>query len=399
MSDVTPPPGAPRAWPERLGPWIAAATALVALGQGGSTWIAGHWASKSEAAKAVQELQLAELRERSNLAREYLQFILNKDTPAADRATLLAALSGIDGHPLQPWAREQARVIEQRTDRLLAVYRAQSEAALARDDAQGEERRLRVEIDRINAQLDIERNDPARREELRGELVERSEELGRVRARLSIATVRIEETRTSVTRSEQGAPVAPSGGRAEQLTTVTQRVTVDLLASVFPARARANIERGAPFLQAALQEFQVADPRFAAAIIATIAVETPNFEAYEEPESQAARYDGRLGNTQPGDGVRFRGRGYLGLTGRANYALMSQRLGLGTRLLEFPEDAKSPEVAARVLVAWLVDRQDRMMPGLASGDLAPVRRIVSGGTRDLERFKAAYDIILARLQS
>jgi predicted chitinase len=87
----------------------------------------------------------------------------------------------------------------------------------------------------------------------------------------------------------------------------------------------------------------------------------------------------------------------LGLTGRANYQSMSARLGLGNRLLDFPEDAKSPEVACRILVAWFVDRQNQLSPALANGDLGAARRVVAGGTTQLERFTTVYQKILAAL--
>ena len=117
---------------------------------------------------------------------------------------------------------------------------------------------------------------------------------------------------------------------------------------------------------------------------------------YEESTESGQKYENRLslGNTQPGDGVRYRGRGYLGITGRANYAQMSTRLGLGTRLLDSPEDAKSPEVACRILVAWFVDRQEKLSAALANGDLTLARRVVAGTANQLEQFTAVYTKVL-----
>ena len=91
----------------------------------------------------------------------------------------------------------------------------------------------------------------------------------------------------------------------------------------------------------------------AAALIATIAVEAPNFAPNEEYSSGQEYENHRdLGNINPGDGPRYKGRGYLQITGRANYTEMSQRLGLGSRLVNSPADANSPEVASRILVAY-----------------------------------------------
>jgi peptidoglycan L-alanyl-D-glutamate endopeptidase CwlK len=75
---------------------------------------------------------------------------------------------------------------------------------------------------------------------------------------------------------------------------------------------------------------------------------------------------------------------------------MSARLGLGTRLLDSPEDAKSPEVACRILVAWFVDRQEKLSAALASGDLTLARRVVAGTPSQLEQFTAVYTKVLAQ---
>lgn len=189
-----------------------------------------------------------------------------------------------------------------------------------------------------------------------------------------------------------------SYGLVNAINEVTEKITPSFLAQFFPDSARANIEIAAPYLRAALQEFQLGNKPMIAAVIATIAVETPQFESYQEPAGQGAKYEGRLGNTQPGDGETFRGRGYVGLTGRANYQAMSTRLGLGNRLIVSPEDAATPEIACRILVAWLAARQNLVRPALERGELTAARRAVAGSpTAQLERFTAVYNQVLAAL--
>ncbi|MER3633118.1 MAG: hypothetical protein C4325_13980, partial [Blastocatellia bacterium] len=69
------------------------------------------------------------------------------------------------------------------------------------------------------------------------------------------------------------------------------------------------------------------------------------------PTAVQRGYEGRrrLGNTQPGDGYRFRVRGYVQVTGRANYAYWTKRLGID--LVNDPDLATMPEVAA-VIAVW-----------------------------------------------
>jgi putative chitinase len=73
----------------------------------------------------------------------------------------------------------------------------------------------------------------------------------------------------------------------------------------------------------------------------------PYFDKYE-----AGTMLGRqLGNTQPGDGYRFRGRGYVQITGRANYQRMTQVLKLGAEadLVDDPDQALRPAIAYRIM--------------------------------------------------
>ena len=83
----------------------------------------------------------------------------------------------------------------------------------------------------------------------------------------------------------------------------------------------------------------------------------------------------RLGNTEPGDGVRFAGRGYVQLTGRANY----ERYGL----TDHPDDAMKPGVAARILVDGMENGRftGKKLADYLPGDYRGARRIINGTDR------------------
>lgn len=63
----------------------------------------------------------------------------------------------------------------------------------------------------------------------------------------------------------------------------------------------------------------------------------------------------RLGNTQPGDGAMFAGRGFVQLTGRSNYDRADHELGLGGKLLANPGLAMQPEIAADIMRSGMVE--------------------------------------------
>ena len=106
------------------------------------------------------------------------------------------------------------------------------------------------------------------------------------------------------------------------------------------------------------QDKDVSDVRWAAYMLATIKHECDDTwqpVAEKGPPSYFDQYNAgtdkgiRLGNTQPGDGVRFRGRGYVQITGRANYSKLGQALNLGTGLIDNPDKALEPQTAYRIM--------------------------------------------------
>jgi predicted chitinase len=111
-----------------------------------------------------------------------------------------------------------------------------------------------------------------------------------------------------------------------------------------PAAKRADY---LPFIQQAMAEFEITSYLRETAFLAQLAHESAELRYMEEIASGAA-YEGRkdLGNTQPGDGKRYKGRGPIQLTGRANYAKYGGLLGLD--LVSDPAIAATKEVGFRI---------------------------------------------------
>ncbi|MDA1000428.1 MAG: peptidoglycan-binding protein, partial [bacterium] len=181
---------------------------------------------------------------------------------------------------------------------------------------------------------------------------------------------------------------------------VTPRASADLAARMFPHTPRQNIEANLPHILGALRAAGHVDRAMVLTALATIRAETEGFLPIGEGESRYNTspgghpfdlYDRRrdLGNEGPPDGERYRGRGYVQLTGKDNY----RRYGaaLGADLLAHPEEANAPGLAARILAAFLADKERRIKEGVLAGDLAAVRRLVNGGSHGLDRFREAFE--------
>jgi conflict system STAND superfamily ATPase len=153
--------------------------------------------------------------------------------------------------------------------------------------------------------------------------------------------------------------------------------------AALPTTALDNVIANLPAVYSALTEQQLSGRAVRVAAIAIIGVETPNFAPAEF--GNGAQYEGRtdLGNTQPGDGARYRGRGYLQLTGRASYRAYGNALNVP--LEDNPDLALRPDVAARVLAFFF---KQRNLQSLAdAGDWQGVLRAVNGSLNGLVGFK------------
>ena len=182
---------------------------------------------------------------------------------------------------------------------------------------------------------------------------------------------------------------------------VLDRITVDLVAEMFPFTPLSPLRRHLPAVLDGLRAFGLVDKPMALMALATIRAESEGFVPAEEavsryntsPDGHAFDlYDRRrdLGNAGPPDGYRYRGRGFVQLTGRANYAHYGAALGLGPRLLQEPDLALDAPIAGSLLAAFLCERRLRIKEALIEADLPRARRLVNGGTHGLDRFVAAY---------
>ena len=183
-------------------------------------------------------------------------------------------------------------------------------------------------------------------------------------------------------------------------------ITPQLVSRMFPATPLANIAANLPAVLAALAAAGLDDPSMVLVALATIRAETASFLPISEGQSAFNTspggapfdlYDHRkdLGNLGPPDGALFRGRGFVQLTGRANYTHFAQQIGQD--LVANPALANQPTIAAELLARFLAGKEPAIRAALAvpfpaGPDLARARRLVNGGTNGLDRFTAAYRI-------
>jgi putative chitinase len=147
-----------------------------------------------------------------------------------------------------------------------------------------------------------------------------------------------------------------------------------------------------PYIEAAMTEFDITTPERQAAFLAQIGHESGGLHWTTElwgPTITQQHYEGRadLGNTEAGDGFKFRGRGLIQTTGRANYAKTGEALGVD--LLANPEQLALPELAARS-AAWFW--KSHGLNELADvGDFMRITRKINGGTNGYDDRVAKWE--------
>jgi putative chitinase len=190
-------------------------------------------------------------------------------------------------------------------------------------------------------------------------------------------------------------------------------LTLDAIQRLAPA---CDAEATLAALSAAAEEFSITDLVEQAMWLGQLSVESGGFVRLEEDLSYSAQrlmavwpnrfptpasaesyvhsprrladrvYGARLGNNEIGDGWRFRGRGYIQTTGRANYALTSA--GIGLDLMSDPDQLSRPDIAARA-AGFFWSHHD-LGPLARAGDITGVTRKINGGLIGLADRQAAF---------
>lgn len=161
-------------------------------------------------------------------------------------------------------------------------------------------------------------------------------------------------------------------------------MTAKQLKEIMPHATAENMAKFLPELNGTMTVFEINTPLRQAHFLAQLAHESGSLRYVREIASGKA-YEGRkdLGNVKPGDGVKYKGRGLIQLTGRANYEAFNRWLNRsGTNVVEHPEELEKPELAALV-AGWFWSRTG--LNKLADkDDVRGVTRKINGGFNGLD---------------
>jgi putative chitinase len=182
-------------------------------------------------------------------------------------------------------------------------------------------------------------------------------------------------------------------------------VTPEQLHSIMPGLAAAKSTECFPFLAAAMTEFAIDAPARAAAFLAQLAHESGQLRFMEEiwgPTPAQSRYEPpgtlatQLGNTDAGDGLKFKGRGPIQITGRANYRRFGDLLGVD--LVAAPARAAGPDLAFRIAgLFWSKKGLNELADQATADAFREITRRINGGFNglpDRQQFYATARTVL-----
>lgn len=161
-------------------------------------------------------------------------------------------------------------------------------------------------------------------------------------------------------------------------------ITREMIKAISPRGKEGVINPLVGYLNQYMPKYGVNNYQRITHFLAQAAEESAGFRTLEE-YADGSLYEGRkdLGNTQKGDGPRYKGRGIFQLTGRANYRAIGQKLNLD--LEGNPVLAATPEVS--VLIALEYWKSRNINPLADADDLVGVTKKINGGVNGLDMRK------------
>ena len=188
-----------------------------------------------------------------------------------------------------------------------------------------------------------------------------------------------------------------------QMPSAIAGVTVAAVSKMFPQAPIDNIKMHLPNVLDALVGDALTQRNLLLVALSTIRAETAGFVPIGEYLSRYNTSPGghpfdlydnmkSLGNQGKPDGERYRGRGFIQLTGRYNYKKYGEELGLGNGLIDNPDLANDSKIASRLLARFMKTKEQAIKEALLVEDLKAVRRLINGGSYGIDAFTDAFHI-------
>lgn len=176
------------------------------------------------------------------------------------------------------------------------------------------------------------------------------------------------------------------------------------LRQIMPLLSSAKRKLYLPFLNRTMEEYEINTLLRRAAFLAQLAHESGEFRFMEEiwgPTEAQKRYEPpsrlaeKLGNTERGDGKRYKGRGPIQITGRFNYDRYGKLLGVD--LVSNPTLASTPQIAFSI--AGLYWRNNGLNQLADNDDITTITKRINGGLNGLTERRAYYKLAKEVLKS
>jgi putative chitinase len=176
------------------------------------------------------------------------------------------------------------------------------------------------------------------------------------------------------------------------------RIDYETLSKCLPHARASNLQLYLEPLNATFEKFEINTPARIAAFLAQIGHESGSLR-YTEEIASGDRYEGRsdLGNFYIGDGVKFKGRGLIQITGRSNYAELSKALDYD--FITKPKDLEKPG-AATMSAGWYWKKHslNEMADG---GQFQMITQRINGGQNGAkdreERWQICKEVLLPKV--
>ena len=168
-------------------------------------------------------------------------------------------------------------------------------------------------------------------------------------------------------------------------------ITLDVLRAAMPKLPAPKAAEYLPFLAAAMEEASINTALRIAAFLSQLGHESADFR-YMEEVADGSAYEGRkdLGNTQPGDGKKFKGRGPIQITGRNNYAAFGKAVEQDfTSSLESAKLLASPQWGFKA-AAWFWNTK-KLNTYADTGDFQAITFRINGGCNGADDRDKRYD--------